>query len=90
MKLTPGTSLHQNVMPLTENEKNRLYYQKHRERVCEAKHEYQMKNKDKIALLRKNRRIAKMREIIDAVTVTKTEVLRMRNIAQTRMWWGEL
>ena len=68
-------------MSLTESEKNRLYYQKHREHICEVKCEYQKQNKEKIAQQRKVRRTTKVSR--------KAVLMAEQNVAQTRTWWGK-
>lgn len=72
-------------MALTESDRNKLYYEKHKETIIARKCEYQKKNKDKIAQQRaqqrKERRIAKMKE-------NKTVLTTEQNVAQTRTWWG--
>lgn len=68
---------------MTESEKNRRYYEKHREHICAVKHDYQMSNKAKIAQQRKERRIAKMKE-------NKTAAFTVvQNIELTSHWWGK-
>lgn len=67
-------------MALTQVERNRLYYLKHQEHVCDVKREYQRKNRDKIARHRKAMRVTKMKE--EAMRTAE------QNIALTRTWWG--